>query len=1042
MFDAKPRLARLLTPALLACACAAPALGQMKALRQSDDQFIRGLREQGMSDLLEHFVETDPPQEPVAQLALEIALKEFVADDRLARASQANQVGDVAQAVALFEESRLAFEEVAAAQKRLITDHRDDERLPLWQTDYAEMLLFRYLPRYHQNVNRVYEFGLPNDAQRAAYESAMVEAFVATMDASDRIDDLDRRLGQDAALKPKLEAMGIWFTIEDYRRLNTPYWLAQAAHGVSLLPADHPYFKAKRVRAQRVDDPAAEKKRLRDMVVNALAAGLMQDDRTKLTAKLFSGRTLVWSSDINDIDDGVDEYLEGVIAEAANGLPGYLATLSKAVGRWNAGGPDLATAIEILQGMGSHQYVEAQARGGDITPRLLAADLLFRILEAEAKKLPAADQPAKIAEAYEQAYVPLIGGDAGEPYRRTLFERWADSAGEVDDPSTLPAAVRMGIGEQLTQQGGALVNLITQTVSSPPPAIPADAQRWREQLEQQRQQAVAILDRAVLFNQTLIGEGMQGPLLARGLFNLGLNRYGQAELDRIFFREGNGDPVKYQDVAELWLQVGERVPEASQAKDALIYAMGLMSGQDQLWNKDTVTQPRVRKIYKGAFDLLNATWPQEPPVHDQRVYAGFYLYEKPGDFDQAVAVYRALPRDHREYFQARRQMIYVLQRQFRRLADGKLLLESTQPADDAPAEARDRWEVRQAQVLEDLERLRGDVVEEAELVILDAEEVVENGDDPKQQFDAATALGASTVVLAGVHVEAGETPQALELLDGFEDRYAADGPYAGLAAQQQDPESAKANLLGLVQSAQEQRILALIDAGQVDQMAEQARRMMDAQPDVAAAVVNGVLGRIRTTIERERRAEENAAFARQAEQARENIRTQARFAVKLGELLVQWAQAQGFGEQKMAAYQMPLAESLILAGDIDNAVKMMKPIAEAFPNNFDIRMKAGKAYIEVYRRNKSIDNYNAAHDQFKDIIVYYNARPNEKPDQYWDAWLQVITLKDIAGGDLAKDIPGHARLLRRVDENLGGPAFKDKFIELFDRNGGIERLTP
>ena len=601
----------------------------------------------------------------------------------------------------------------------------------------------------------------------------------------------------------------------------------------------------------------------------------------------------------------------------------------------------------------------------------------------------------------------------------------------------------MGIGEQLTQQGGGLVSLITQTVSAPPPAIPADAQRWQEQLEAQRQQATAILDRAVLFNQTLIGDDMQGPVLARGLYNLGLNKYGQAELDRIFFRQGNADPVKYQDVAELWLKVGERVPEAAQAKDALIYAMSLMSGQDQHWNKDTVTQPRVRRIYKGAFELLNANWPQEAPVHNQRVYAGFYLYEKPGDFDQAVAVYGALPRDHREYFQARRQLIYVLQRRFRKLADAKLLLESTKPADDAPAEARNKWEVDKAQVLEDLERLRGDVVEEAELVILDAEDVVEAGRDPKQQFDAATALGASTVVLAGVHVEAGETAKALELLDGFEDQYAADGPYADLAAKQQNPEAAASNLMGLVQSAQEQRIIALIDAGQVDQMAEQAKRMMDAQPDVAAAVVNGVLNRIRTTIERERRAEENAAFARQAEQARENIKTQAQFAVKLGELLVQWAQTQDdISDQKLAAYKMPLAESLVLAGDIDNAVKMMKPIAEAFPNNFSIRMKAGKAFIEVYRRNKTVDNYNAAHDQFAEIIKYYNTRPNEKPDLYWDAWLHIIILKDIAGDKLAKQIPGHARTLMRVDENLGGPAFKDKFFELFDRNGGVERLKP
>ena len=52
--------------------------------------------------------------------------------------------------------------------------------------------------------------------------------------------------------------------------------------------------------------------------------------------------------------------------------------------------------------------------------------------------------------------------------------------------------------------------------------------------------------------------------------------------------------------------------------------------------------------------------------------------------EESLEVYRALPGDHNDYYQARRQMVYVLQRQFRRMTDRKLLMEATQPPAAAP----------------------------------------------------------------------------------------------------------------------------------------------------------------------------------------------------------------------------------------------------------------------------------------------------------------------------------------------------------------------
>ena len=78
---------------------------------------------------------------------------------------------------------------------------------------------------------------------------------------------------------------------------------------------------------------------------------------------------------------------------------------------------------------------------------------------------------------------------------------------------------------------------------------------------------------------------------------------------------------------------------------------------------------------------------------------------------------------------------------------------------------------------------------------------------------------------------------------------------------------------------------------------------------------------------------------------------------------------------------------------------------------------------------------------FAKIVKYYNQRPG-KPAPYWEAWLGILELMDAAGGDPAKSIPERARMLYGVDENLGGPTFKERLEIIFQRNGGVERLRP
>ncbi|MBX2852515.1 MAG: hypothetical protein KTR15_12315, partial [Phycisphaeraceae bacterium] len=351
------------------------------------------------------------------------------------------------------------------------------------------------------------------------------------------------------------------------------------------------------------------------------------------------------------------------------------------------------------------------------------------------------------------------------------------------------------------------------------------------------------------------------------------------------------------------------------------------------------------------------------------------------------------------------------------------------------------WQQQHDALVEDITRKRDMIVEEAELVMIDAADEAENADPPTQRFVAVTALGACRVVLAGMEADAGNADKAMDMLKGFETQYSPEGPHKDLVAEQPSPEAAIAILNGLVQSAQEQRILTLLDAKRTNEMAKQAGIMMEQSPDVAAAVVNGVLQRIRAEIERERRAIEAAAFETQRENARKNIRFYADAAVKLGKLLVNWAGTQGFDEKKMSAYLMPLAESYMLAGQGKEALGIMEDILKLFPNNFNILIRHGRAHLAVFRQTKKAENYEAAMSSFAKVVKYYN-QTNEKPATYWEAWLSIFELMDAAGGDPAKSIPERARMLYGVDENLGGAAFKESFEIIIKRNGGVERLQP
>ncbi|MEM9415239.1 MAG: hypothetical protein AAGA29_07170 [Planctomycetota bacterium] len=1036
-----------LLPALL---LAGPSWGQMEALRERDDQFIQGMREEGLSDLLGRFVERlgeDGELDPVAKAQLVIAQQEFLATESLARAVELS-AQDPAQAEAVFFESRAAYEGLIDAQRTLIEENADDERVPMWQTDLAAMLLEVYLPTYHNNAIWFYEFGVPSSEQAQAYEDYAALAFEMTADARYRLERLIDRMARDGGeLRGQLESMGIYFDLrEEYAKRRVPFWYAHSAYYTALLPDDHPYYQnlgASQVVRNQAGTVEAERTRLLEQSEATLLGGLLNDEEIVASARLLAGRVLVASGDPDRVDEGIADYLEPVMGD---NWQGYLASLAKARGLASIG--EMETAIDRLSGMERHDFVAKQLLQGNINPRLIAADLMHLLLLEPAQEAGGAERTALLAEAYEMPYLALIGDEADRfaPY---LYTRWANEVGPDEDPTSLPPAVRMGIGQMKSNAGAVIANDLVRLAQVDPTAnypIPAEREREEARRAELRVQAEEELNRAMAFNETLVGEDVEGGIRDRGLMNLGFNKYYLAELAKYYGGGGgNSDLIeRYFEVAQYWATIGVDYPDSPLAENATTYAVSLLLNFDQMANTGAggVTSLRFRNAYREAADVLFANWPQSAAAHNVRVYTGFYVYELSGDLDDAVEVYAGMPREHPDYFEARRQMILAMQKRYDNVSDEMRQMELTGAAEDTDA-SRQELARALAQHAENLERMRRELLTAAEFLELHASEEVDNGEDTRRRFSAVTARAGALVAIAAMESDGGDAQAALDLLEGFESDYSPQGQLAGLVRQQANPEQAAAQLDGLIQSAQERRILSLVQAAELDneddleRIGRAAQDMIEAYPDVAAGVVNGVLQRIEDQIETFVIAREEALLPVNREDAQKNITNLANVAVQLSRLLVGWAKENNYEGARLLPFELGMCKALLLAERPDEAIPLMNAWLEMFPNNFDVVMLTADCIVADARQRgvRGPETLDPGLQLYYKIILYHNAQPGDKPARFWTAWLKVLRTMEYAGGDLAGQIRDKVRMLEnRVDPNLGGPEFEPLIREISGRN--------
>jgi len=202
------RMAVCLTP-LVVC----PAVHAQSLESQLDeDQFLRGLVEYGVPEVLEHYLAAHPPDDPADALRYQVALEHMrVRDERLNDAEQLE-----------------AIESLLARRKELLDAHAGDSRHAVWLTDQAADLAFLLLPVDGAGLTAMY--GLPSASQLERAQRVGREMYqlmsLAEIEIEQAILDMEARPGFSADIGLQLQRRRL---SSEQRERRIPFFLGLGA---------------------------------------------------------------------------------------------------------------------------------------------------------------------------------------------------------------------------------------------------------------------------------------------------------------------------------------------------------------------------------------------------------------------------------------------------------------------------------------------------------------------------------------------------------------------------------------------------------------------------------------------------------------------------------------------------------------------------------------------------------------------------------------------------------------------------------------------
>ncbi|NBC11227.1 MAG: hypothetical protein GVY24_05745 [Planctomycetes bacterium] len=936
-----PRLGLVL---LLTGAAAVGAAAQIERLDRS--QFIRGLAERNMGELLGHYLgRVGDELEAIERINLTVQQKLMVFRNADPTDNES------------WEKGRDALSEAIAIRQQLIADNPEHNLRPVWQTDLAELLMIEQMGRAGQHAELYYEFGVPTREQKQLFESAALDALQATAQASEGFYALQGLMGRRPEIKRELEEAALMQEIDTYREARTPFFLAHASYYVSLLPDEHPYFTS--ITAGEpgpIDLPARansierERERLLNDALDRIepfATDTSDPYGIRQRAMSLAGRVQIARG---EVVDGTDRFLAPVIADDSFRQNTFhlAASLGQVFGV--ARRQEFGLASDLLVELENHPLVEQS-----VLFRLLIADAAHRVMLRDIETRPSEQQQQMLAAAYTP-YLEMLDALPAEDRQRMevyIYNRWVETIPDDADLSEYPPMVRMAVTELEMQRG-----LAAKGAASPDE--PGKAEEAREHFA-----------RAIEAGQTLTDPSLPEAERARGMYALAVAIAQREELSE----DGQSSGAILR-VIDLGTDIADQMPNQPVAERAIALAISYAQQLHRAQEERGQPISGVDSAYQRAAEVLFSKYDGTQTADEQRVYYAQVMLQAKGDYLEAAQMYARVPFNSSEYFLAQSERLFCL---------------------------RSIWE--QAESASDKELARQRVQGAAESLAEEAQRVATQSQDPVRLREANTAAAASKIVRADLAIAAQNTDAAMALLEGFAEQHENDPYYTPLAL--------------------ERRIMALVEAKRLDEAAAEARRMMDQWPGQAAGIVSDVLTDLESEIDDlTRRAEQEVVEDRRRDLL-ERRQQKASVAVKLAEVLLDWAQGQGMPADQMLPYRLPLIKSLRLSGEAERALEMIAPLAKDNPNDATVLLEHAEALYAVGGE----ENLKAARRIFIRLIQGLG-RSRPLPPAYWRSWVRALSIADRLGEGTEK-IPGRVRQLRAtVDDSLGGPEFRPQLEEL------------
>ncbi len=836
--------------------------------------------------------------------------------------------------------------------RQIIKDHYGHIRRPMWQTDLAELLLFDHLQVIHRDAVAFYEFGVPSTEQRQAVELAVVEAFEQAVDADDRLEWLQRELPHLSDDESQHVNTGLWqMMMGKYLLLRTQVLLAQAAYGVSLLDDGHGYFlnlglnRWVRDQARTI---AGERRRLLELAtqrIRPFTADHTDHRGVNRQALSLAGRASVR---LNDLKSAAT-YFEKAAEHDTGDFAGLEAQLGYASMLEKSG--SIQPAQQTFGRLANHALVKST-----VSIRLLVIDAHHRFLLRRAEALPADERNTAIADAYD-VYLDLLNGtELGQRHTDLadyIYRRWASNTPTEAELSTLPPVVAVGVAET--------ARIDAQSLHAQ--ALTAEQSSSGERAKQLRTDAMLKAERAIhILAQLLQREHLPRPLQARALYNLGAATY---------FRSVE-EAQNVTRAAGIWTQLATQMPDQPHAEQAINEAAKLL----RRWHQRQTLLTPIKQAYQRAVAVLLSHFPTSDATDSQRCYYATTVLVPAGRLTEAISVLDEVPRQHQDYFQSRKQILYTLVR-----------LHTLAPTAQKQA-------------------LSNQITDLARQVDIHAHQSAIEA----TVHDAAKAMnvaGHCVLVLSDLVTGDGKTQRALKLLKRVIDEYG------------QDRE--------LVRLALTRKIKALVEAKMFDQVIEQAKNMVRSFGAEASHVIEQTLDHLDSQLDQLRTRLASEQVADRQRQIKSQIEKVALTAVTLGQLIFEDGTVQGPGHDRTRTSRLIYAKSLRLAGRADEALDVITLLIESGGDDAEVIHHAGETYFAL----GAADGLARAVGYYDQIIVGFSSAPY--PPIWWNAWMRRLQIMDQLRQDTA-DIPIRIRRLRHIDPNLGGPRYKRQLLSLASKH--------